>query len=271
MENIDQNYEEQINQLQWYIDHFKNRMKSEMKQSDFEPNATQEYDGYDGVNTELSKNLDTMGINKIKIFTSPEQSKSLFDQCTYTKNIISFHTDQLASALICSTRKPYHDINTGKLYDDQTKNLQIEDILDSRLVAELLLKEKEKLEKIKKIEDFLWRWRNAHITAIHNQTLDNIHVSFRTEIEQLWIKEAYSLGEFADIIDHCLYQWRKVYLTIRKQSDSVSQEDYQLFQALQKDPIFHKLMGSTWADPDNTDHIFDDKKLAQVLYRLSQK
>lgn len=65
MENIDQNYEEQISKLQWYIDHFKKRMNSEMKQSNFEPNATQEYDGYDGVNTELSKNLDTMGINKI--------------------------------------------------------------------------------------------------------------------------------------------------------------------------------------------------------------
>jgi hypothetical protein len=43
-------------------------MKDEMKKPDFEPNATKQYSGYDGVNTELNKNLVTMGIDKNEIF-----------------------------------------------------------------------------------------------------------------------------------------------------------------------------------------------------------
>lgn len=271
MENHNQKYEEQVSIVQWYIDHFKNRVNSEMVQLDFEPNATQEYDGYDGVNTELSKNLAKMGIDSIKIFTSPEQSKRLFEQCSHIKNIQSFHKDQLASMLISSTRKPYHDISTWKLYDDVNKNLEVEDILDSRLLAEVLLREKERLERIEMIEDFLWRWRDAHIQALTDKTLASTHESFYDEIEQLWLAYAYTFEQFEYIIDHILYGWKKIYRKLRKGDKTVSQEDQKLFQSIKKDSIYHFLVGSTWAGEENIQHVFDDEKLAKILFELSQK
>lgn len=137
-------------------------------------------------------------------------------------------------------------------------------------------KEKQKLERKEKnmtnrIEDFLWRWRDAHILASQNGILAETYASFWEEIEELWIKETYNFKEFEYIIDNCLYDWRKVYGLIRKAPEKVNKTDMELFNKLKEDPIYHKLIGSTWADLDDINHIFDDKKLAKILYQLSQK
>jgi hypothetical protein len=68
--------------------------------------------------------------------------------------------DLLVDALKGGTRRPYHDLRTDKLYDDVTKNMQVEDLLDSRLLAELLLK-----EKTKKLETLIIKYRTTYDTC----------------------------------------------------------------------------------------------------------
>ena len=261
MEQINQNYEEQVGIVQWYIDHFKNRMNIEMKQPDFEPNATQEHDGYDGVNTELRKNLDTMGINKTEIFMWSEQTHRLLRLCTHVKNVQSFSKDQLYHTLIGGTRKPYHDPRTDEFNDDITKNLQVEDLLDSRLLAELLLKEREKLEKIKIVENIIYDYRTKYQNTnkkdhnLMNELINNLqNISI---LPYIWLISWENRENFYNNI-----------LTEKERKDNNLIDEYSIRKYLESDPVYAIL---TWSTPDpNMKQIIDDKKLSELLVEILQ-
>ena len=270
MEYINKEYAKNISQLQWYIERFKKRMKNEMKEKLFNPNATKEIDWYDGVNTELNKNFTIMGIDTTDVFRWPEQTIALLKNCVYKDNIDTITKDQLYHALIGSTRRPYH-VLWWKEDELCTENdiSEVVDLIDSNLLSEVLLREKFKFEQVKKIEKFLWKWRNSHIKALKDNTLEQTHHILRWELENIWIKESYNFSDFEYIINNCLYDWRDMFNLICKSPDKIDHQDVLLYEDIKLDPIFSFLVGWTWWKWREK-HVFNDNKLATILFNINQ-
>lgn len=102
-----------------------------------------------------------------------------------------------------STRRPYHDSKTGEFQPEG--KYEVNEVIDSKLLAQRLLKEKEQLKEIQHIEQFLSSWREEHIKAIHAHTLSDFGDTYRPKLTALGIKEAYSFQEMEYIIDQYFY------------------------------------------------------------------
>lgn len=267
MEQLHHDNQDFIAKLEWYLEHFKKRMSHDMKQLNFEPTATQQHDGYDGVVTELNNNFETLGIDKTEIFTSLEKTNQLLMSCLQSPaDWEKLDQDQLTHFLKSSTRRPYHDPFTGDFYPEG--RYEVNDVIDSKLLAQCLQQEKEKLEKIQHIEKFLASWREEHIKAIHAHTLSHFGDIYRPKLTALGIKEAYSFQEMEYIIDQYLYKGRKVYRLIRRSPEKVNEHDLQLYEEVKTDPLFSLLSGGTggaWRES----HIFNTEKLSKILLEVN--
>lgn len=131
MENYDKNYRRELKALQSCFERFKKRMAKELKNERFEPAD---------LGNELGNNLESMGIKKTDIVPWESAINNLLRECTFGANKSSLYHDQLFHCLIGSTRRPYHDISTGKF--SRTQLLPVEDVLDASLLAEFILKQK---------------------------------------------------------------------------------------------------------------------------------
>jgi hypothetical protein len=264
MEKMSQNYDEELTKVEKYIDNFKKRVKEEIKKPDFEPNATQEYDWYDGVNTELSNNLAMIGINKTEIFMWPEQTDELLKECMIDKDIKLLSQDQLYHALIGSTRRPYHNPSTYQLYDDPTQALEVIDVLDWKLLAEVLLKEKNKLEITKKILWYIEDYRSQYKQSKDIKEISEIMNNFIEKLVHLHIHPVINF-----LPNHQRKYFYDNILPQRKMTNNNLLDEHSIRTYLWQDPVYSTLTLSTpviWMKK-----IIDDDRLAKILVEISDE
>ena len=135
--NIENNLEEKQQRIQWYIEEFYRITNEYIGREDFQPNANIENQDYDGPHTILQKRLSCEGID----FTEITGFKSFLKRCLSSPDAIAHvYKDQLYHFLIGSTRKPYHDPYTDRLYEDATKRMELFEVFDMEKLSQELAK-----------------------------------------------------------------------------------------------------------------------------------
>jgi hypothetical protein len=88
----------------------------------------------------LYQTLQDHHIDVTEIFTSPEKTKELLNQCLiHGVDQNTIYSDQLYHTLIGSTRKPYHDPYTDMLYTEKTSYNKHHITIDIEKLAHILI------------------------------------------------------------------------------------------------------------------------------------
>lgn len=268
MEHLNQSSEKK-ERIVWYIKEFRKLTEKLISRSDFEPNATIELDGYEWPNTFLYRKLKTEGIN----FTEITWFDDFLARCiSKGKTIQEAWKDQLYHVLVGSTRRPYHDIMTWKLYEDISQRKEFYNVLDDEKLAEELIKVWERIDKINQVTNIIAQYREEIKIDEDKTRISNMQNQYWSLFKSLWVNILYAFSPHLDrFMDQVLFDGKSLYKCFRENFKDVNKEEIAtkselaILDKLKTDPFYHLVLWSTPNPDELYGKIFDDKKLAQIL------